>query len=327
MLIQQKEIERFLHAIAAEKSLSKNTIEAYRRDLQLWCDFASMHSIFVLGAKESDISAFLANLYDQQRKKSSIARVVSAMRQFYKFLQQEGIADNPMNYIDSPKISRTLPKSVTEGDIARLFDAAYRDDSRYGLRLIAMLELLYGTGVRVSELISIKISDFISTEDGLLLLIKGKGGKERVVPVTDAAEKAIDRYIASINSSASVFVESKNRYLFPSDATDGHLTRQRVGQMLKKLALQIGFNSDAGLDFSQKFSNIDIAAFYKKISPHVIRHSFATHMLEHGAGIMSIKQLLGHSDITTTQIYTNVVTDKLRETTEKYHPLSDDRIN
>lgn len=301
-------IEYFLNGIFAQKFVSNNTIESYRRDLNIFLTYilenkkiASDDKI-LLSLEKDDVNSFLSHLTDKGYKKSTICRMISSLRSFYNFLfDEKSIIANPMLYISSPKVKRSLPNVASEKTIVDLIEFAMLDQSVCGQKVYFILELLYGTGLRVSELISIRLGDFIKSENGLLLLIKGKGGKERVVPLTHMSEIALKNYLNNHSE-----INDIKSYLFPSgnasQSQKGHITRQRVGQIIKDICKKSGM--------------------YVDLSPHGVRHAFATHMLENGSNLVAVKMLLGHSDIGTTQIYTHVMTDKLTEVTEKYHPLS-----
>lgn len=287
--------------IFTEKFSSKNTIESYRRDLVKFYNFIQKN---LNECSKQDILNFLSFLYDLKSDSKTVSRHLSSIRQFYKFLFREKIIlDNPVIDIESPKIQRKLPKIAEENDVIELLNFASKDQSINGIKVSLILEILYGTGIRVSELIKIKISDFISSEDGFFLIVCGKGNKERIVPFNDAVTNILKIYM-EINN---IPFRSKE-FLFKSDySSQNHITRQRVGQILKEIMIKSGMN----------FS----------ISPHKMRHFFATHMLENNCSLVVVKDILGHSDISSTQIYTHVMASKLRDITEKFHPLSKQKIS
>jgi integrase/recombinase XerD len=230
----------------------------------------------------------------------TLARRLSAMRQFYRFLVIDGRrGDDPTSGLDAPRLGRPLPKLLSEADVARLIAAAEAWPDEEGVRLRCLLELLYATGLRVSELVTLPA--VAAQRDPRFLLVRGKGGKERVVPLSQPSRQALALYLQCRGSFLPPGASS--RYLFPSRGRDGHLTRQRCGQLLKELALA------AGLDPA-------------RLSPHVLRHAFASHLLDHGADLRSVQQMLGHADIATTQIYTHVQGDRLRRLVESAHPLA-----
>lgn len=228
------------------------------------------------------------------------ARRLSALRQFFRFLYAEGFrADDPSSAVDAPRQGRSLPKILLEPEVDALLDAARSRPGPEGKRLVCLLEIAYATGLRVSELVSLPVATV--THDERLLIVRGKGDKERMVPLTEAAIGAIIAYREyRVNFLAG---RRESAFLFPSRSAEGHLTRRRLGQLLKELAVECG---------------IDRA----KVSPHVLRHAFATHLLDHGADLRSVQQMLGHADISTTQIYTHVLSQRLRSIVESHHPLA-----
>jgi integrase/recombinase XerD len=289
-------VESFLEMLMAEKGSSDNTIQSYRRDLIDYIGFlANKDALSITG---DIIRSYLATLHTISA--TSLARKLSSLRGFYKFLISEGhIKHNPLENISFPKQSRRLPKILTENDIAKLLDYCINDQSFEGMRFKTLLEILYAGGLRVSELVGLKITNI--ARDKTHLIICGKGNKERFVPLTKPAQNALQEYLKIRNYFLSSTKSSS--WLFPSYGKDGHLTRQRFGQLLKETAFE------AGLD-------------PQKISPHVLRHAFATHLLQGGMDLRSLQQLLGHEDISTTQIYTHVTDDHLRKTIENFHPLN-----
>lgn len=294
-------IDRFLEMISVERGSARNTLESYGRDLQQCALFLQTKNIELHRAEASHLRNYMIFLHDQGMKSSSCARHLSTLRQFYLFLVSDQIReDNPTSVMERPKASHALPKILSEAEIKTLLETAQQDESAEGKRLLALLEILYATGLRVSELIGLRY-DSISS-DGEVLIVRGKGDKERMVPLSSYALKALNAYLKE-RSSFLKPGQSASKWLFPSYGTSGKLTRQRFGQLLKDLALQ---------------SNLDP----KKISPHVVRHAFATHLLNHGADLISLKNMLGHADISTTQIYTHVMKEKLEEAVMKHHPLS-----
>lgn len=287
--------------ISVERGSSLNTLESYGRDLRNCEAFLKEKNIELHTAKISHLRDYLISLHDRGMKSSSISRHLSALRQFYLFLVSDQIReDNPTSTMERPKSAHSLPKILSEAEVRQLLEEAQRNDSPEGKRLLALLEILYATGLRVSELIGLRY-DSISS-DGEVLIVRGKGDKERMVPLSSYALKALNAYL----KERSTFLnpgQATSKWLFPSYGTSGKLTRQRFGQLLKNLAIQ---------------ANLDA----KKISPHVVRHAFATHLLNHGADLVSLQNMLGHADISTTQIYTHVMKDKLEEAVMKHHPLS-----
>ena len=293
-----KEINLFLEMLMAERGASKNTIDSYQRDLLDFFTFTKKPNPAHIS--ESEVETFLQDLNKRGFAATTQARKLSALRQFFKFLLlEEYISTDPTHIIDSPKQAKPLPKTLSVEDVLKLLDTVYNDvKSPEKLRLAALLELLYATGMRVSELVSLPLAA-VNRDD--FMIIKGKGNKERMVPLSKPAQKAVKNYLE--HRAAFLKTNTKSAFLFPSSGKQGHLTRQRFGQILKELARDAGLNAD-------------------KISPHVIRHAFATHLLEYGADLRSVQQMLGHADISTTQIYTHVLEGKLKDLVHTHHPLS-----
>ena len=291
--------------MAAERGAAGNTIAAYRRDLLDASAFVVRRGRDLEQATTDDLRAYLASLHAAGMTARTAARRLSALRQFYRFALTEGRrVDDPCSTLDGARQGRPLPKVLSEAELETLLAAARRRRGAEGLRLTALLELLYASGLRVSELVALPASagDPARLRATGALLVRGKGSKERMVPLNDASIDAIaayrqvrDRFLAKGRPSP---------WLFPSRGLEGHLTRRRVGQLLRELALE------AGLDPA-------------RLSPHVVRHAFATHLLDNGADLRSVQQMLGHADIGTTQIYTHVQQDRLRAAVEQHHPLSD----
>jgi integrase/recombinase XerD len=290
--------EAFLEMMAAERGAAAHTLDAYGRDLADFAAHLGKRPIEAAGAE--DLRRYLARLSGLALSPRTVARRLSALRQFHKFLITEGVrADDPSAAIDAPRRGRPLPKTLAEDSVDALLAAAASDPSPAGLRLTAIIELLYGAGLRVSELVSLPLGAIARDEP--TLTVRGKGGKERLVPVGGAARVALDAYLAIRKS----FLPGgrPSRWLFPSSGASGHLTRNRCGQLLKELAVA------AGVDPSS-------------LSPHVLRHAFATHLLAHGADLRSVQQMLGHADIATTEIYTHVEIERLERLVTVHHPLA-----
>lgn len=298
----QSQIERFLEMISAERGASENTLSAYGRDLGDWAESLG-------GAVEAvtmpDIEKVLASWASSGFSPATTGRKLSSLKQFLSFLQSEGdIPSNPAFNIRGPKRGRPLPKVLTEDEVERLFETAEQDESPKGLRCLCMLEILYAAGLRVTELVSLKRAALLRG-DGCLV-IKGKGGKERLVPLTETALEMISAWQGVRGETLPKAVEAKKRangFLFPSRGKLGHITREMFALDLKALAIK------AGLPPS-------------KLSPHVLRHAFATHLLSRGADLRSVQTLLGHSDISTTQIYTHVLDERLKELVHTSHPMA-----
>jgi len=295
-----RQAEAFLEMLVAERGASPNTLDSYGRDLDDFAAFMGRRRRAPEGADSGDIRKYLAGLSAAGMSPRTSARRLSALRQFFKFLYASGLRpDDPCATIDSPRLGRSLPKYLSEEEVDGLLEAARRRDDAEGLRRTALLEILYATGLRVSELVGLPLSAL--SRDGRILIVRGKGGKERMVPLSDPAVEALEAYRAVRDRFQGGGRET--RWLFPSRSKEGHLTRVRFAQVLKELAF------DAGLDA-------------KRVSPHVLRHSFASHLLAHGADLRSLQQMLGHSDIATTQIYTHVLDERLKELVRQAHPLA-----
>ena len=291
-------VEAFLEMLAAERGAALLTLAAYRADLT---DFArAAVSETIETATTEDLRQYLSRLAKAKLAPRTAARRLSALRQFYRFLVVDGVRkDDPTAALDAPRLGRPLPKLVSEAEMTRLLDAARAKPGSDGLRLVCLLELLYGSGLRVSELVGLPLA--AARGDQRFLLVRGKGDKERLVPLGAPARAALAAYLAV----RSHFLDdgASSRWLFPSRSAEGHLTRRWCGMLLKELALIAG---------------IDPA----RLSPHVLRHAFATHLLDHGADLRSVQAMLGHADIATTQIYTHVVGDRLQRLVTEHHPLA-----
>ncbi len=278
-------IDIFLEALSAEKGRSKKTISSYESDLRL---ADSTLNGGLMNASESDIQDYLSSLPD---KSSSISRKASALRGFYKFLMLEKIiSTNPTTNLETPKLNRALPKFLSVDEIELLISSA--GDIRTSIRLRAMIELLYASGLRVSELCELPMTGILGDK----LLIHGKGAKERLVPMHDAAIQALNKWL-------DMRGHNESKYVFPSNGKSGHITRDGFFKILKKCATLAGIEPS-------------------RVSPHVLRHSFASHLLAGGANLRAIQTMLGHEDISTTQIYTHVMPEQLKQTIENHHPLA-----
>lgn len=301
----QRLIERFLEMMSAERGAARNTLAAYERDLEAYAAFLSSEGTGLQTATPEHIRNYLAALTAEGLKASSAARKLSALRQFHNFLYGEAIVRaNPATAIDAPRLRRPLPKIMTADDVTRLISAAETRAGRItgkarlkAVRLHCLLELLYATGLRVSELVALKRQAVAKGPQ--FLVVKGKGGRERLVPVSGKAAEAVKAYLQALNEDEM----PESPWLFPSHGAAGYLTRQHFALELKALAVE------AGLDAA-------------KISPHVLRHAFASHLLAGGADLRAVQQMLGHADISTTQIYTHIESDRLRAAVETHHPLA-----
>lgn len=296
-------IDGFLEMMSAERGASENTLAAYRRDLTDWASVIGKKDFLTVGT--GSLEGALAGWAKNGLAPSTAARKLSAMKQFCLFLQVEGLRkDNPAHSLRGPKQGRPLPKIMSEADVNALFEAAEKNTTPKGVRMLCLLEILYAGGLRVSELVTLKVTATNRRDN--CLMIKGKGGRERLVPLTGAAQQAIGDWLKLREDMLPKNAIAKDRaktFLFPSTSKSGHLTRERFAQMLKALAAEAGLNP-------------------AKISPHVLRHAFATHLLSNGADLRSVQTLLGHADISTTQIYTHVLDERMRELVETKHPLA-----
>lgn len=296
--------------IAAEKGASPNTLDAYRRDLDGFASFLRTLGRALLDTTAKDLSAFARHLADQGLAPASRARKLSAVRQLFKFLAAENlIDDDPAVNLTAPRKSRALPKTLSMAEVDRLIaTASHRTEGMIGrdrfraVRLHCLLEMLYATGMRVSELVSLPRSVLVG--DPRMLTIKGKGGRERLVPLNKSAQAALQTYL-TIGHAPEDGVSSMltTRWVFPSKGAQGHLTRQRFAQELKELAAESGIDPE-------------------RVSPHVLRHAFASHLLDRGADLRAVQQLLGHADISTTEIYTHVLDERLKQLVNEHHPLA-----
>lgn len=286
--------------LAAERGAARLTLAAYRNDLIDLSGFLAARGLPLDEAGAEALHDYLAAAGTRRLAPRTLARRLSAIRQFYRFLLTDGVrADDPTSGIDTPRLGRPLPKMLSEAEVSRLIDTAQRWPDEEGMRLRCVLELLYATGLRISELVTLPLA--AAQRDPRFMLVRGKGGKERVVPLSSPSREALADYLAC--RKAFLPDGQTSRFLFPSRGREGHLTRQRCGQLLKELAL------GAGLDPA-------------RLSPHVLRHAFASHLLDHGADLRSVQQMLGHADIATTQIYTHVQGERLRRLVETAHPLA-----
>jgi integrase/recombinase XerD len=307
-------IEGFLEMLAAERGAARNTLDAYRRDLDDFARHLGTLGRGIATARSADLAGYLRHLSEAGLASSSRARRLSAIRQLYRFLVAEGsVADDPSHGFSGPRKERALPKTLSVGEVEHLLATARsRIDGRHGrervraLRLHALIEVLYATGMRVTELVSLPRS--VLTGDDRVLAITGKGGRERLVPLNGAARAALARYLAvGSGEDDDVAPMLETKWLFPSKSAEGYLTRQRLAQELKEVA------QEAALD-------------PERVSPHVLRHAFASHLLDRGADLRAVQQLLGHADISTTQIYTHVLEERLKRLVREHHPLAKARL-
>jgi integrase/recombinase XerD len=292
-------IEAFLEMQSAERGAAKNTIDAYRRDLTDFAGAMRKAGVQLDKASKADITAHLVKLA-ANASPATQARHLSSIRQFHRFLVSDGVrSDDPSAAIEGPKRSRPLPKTISEPDIGKLMGAAQAKQSPDGVRLWCIVELLYASGLRISELVTLPLTALNPMRR--TIMVKGKGGKERLVPLHDQAMAAVEAYLKV--RPAFLKTNEKSLWAFPSRGAEGHLTRRRVGQLLATLGIRSG-------------------AQVKNLSPHKFRHAFATHLLTHGADLRSVQTMLGHSDISTTQIYTHVEEARLKTLVNEKHPLA-----
>lgn len=297
------DVATFLDMMSAERGAAENTRAAYTRDLDAYLAFLDARSVAHRQANARDVQAYLAALSADGLAATSRARRLSSVRQFYKFLLAEGcIEADPTTSLSGPKRQRALPKVLSVVEVDRLLSAAaQRTEGQEGralfraLRFNCLLEILYATGMRVSELVSLPRS--VVRGDQRVLTITGKGGRERLVPLNPAAREALDRYLAISGRF------DNSQWLFASKAAEGHVTRQGFALDLKDIAMEAGLDPE-------------------RVSPHVLRHAFASHLLDRGADLRAVQQLLGHADISTTEIYTHVLQERLKKLVNDHHPLA-----
>lgn len=309
-----KFVDSFLDMLTSERGAANNTRQAYWRDLADVSQFLkAQRNSDIDRATTDDLKAYIKDLAAKTNTKSpskgtiavrTIARRLSALRQFYRYLISENVReDDPTSTIESPKQGRTLPKTLSEVEVSTLIKVAGERNNAEGTRLVCLLEMLYATGLRVSELVGLPLAAL--GEENQYLIVAGKAGRERMVPLTSASQGALKSYIAvrpeHISGSET---SAQSKWLFPSKTSDsGHLTRQRFAQLLKDLAREAKIDED-------------------RVSPHVLRHAFATHLLSNGADLRSVQKMLGHADIATTQIYTHILGQEAKKTVEEKHPLA-----
>jgi integrase/recombinase XerD len=305
--IARARLNGFLDMLAAERGAARNTLDAYQRDIDDYLEFLGGRSLDAVSA--DDIRAWLADISARGLKASSAARRLSAVRQFHRFLYTEGFSPgDPSAAIEGPRQGRPLPKVISVSDVDRLIGTARAACEREGmtpaarlraLRMRCLIEMLYATGLRVSELIALPLSAATTRER--FLVVRGKGDKDRLVPLNEPAREAARAWLAALRETGM----ADSRWLFPAEGERGHLTRQAFGRDLKVLAGAAGLPAAA-------------------LSPHVLRHAFASHLLQNGADLRVVQELLGHADIATTQIYTHVLDDRLKSMVRDLHPLADD---
>jgi len=299
-------ISTFLDAQAAELGASRNTLLAYGRDLADFSGWLAAHQLSFATAQRGAVEDYLVQCDRDGLSRSTRARRLSAIRQFYRFSFDEGWrSDNPTIQISGPGRSKSLPGTLTEDEVNRLLAAA-NEPSPARIRNLCLLELLYATGMRVTELTSLPVAAVRG--DPRMILVKGKGNKERMVPLSEPARIAVQAWLKERDAHEDLARKAGkpvSRYLFPSEGSDGFLTRQSVFNLLKTLAVRAGVSPS-------------------KVAPHKLRHAFATHLLAHGADLRAIQMLLGHADVATTEIYTHVLDQRLRDLVLTHHPLAKD---
>ena len=289
-------VEAFLEMLAAERGAARNTLAAYEADLSDAAAHARARGGLLAGMDEAMLRGYLGALTDAGLSARTAARRLSALRQFFRFLQREGDRpDDPTEALDSPKLPRSLPRALREAEVEALIAAAATLPRRRGPLAAAICELLYCSGLRATELISLPAAAL--HDESPLVVVRGKGAKERLVPIGTRARTAL--------AALRVPDAAPSRWLFPSHGASGHLTRQSLNLLLRDAALA------AGLDLA-------------RVSPHVLRHSFASHLLARGADLRALQVLLGHADVATTQVYTLVLEERLRAVVEAHHPLAGD---
>lgn len=292
-------LEAFLEMMAAERGAARNTLAAYRADLLDFARFCGGRGLTLEAAATDDLRAYLHDLYRGGLSPRTVARRLSALRQFHLFLLRQGLRDDdPTEPLDWPRPARRLPKVLTEREVSALLAAARALPDEEGLRASAMLELLYATGLRVSELVTLPRGALRSGAEAIL--VRGKGGKERLVPLGGAARSAVEAWLARL--AARPVRGPGERYLFPSRARAGHISRQGFALLLKQVAVAAGLDPE-------------------RVSPHVLRHAFASHLLAHGADLRALQAMLGHADIATTEIYTHLEQGRAERAVAEHHPL------
>jgi integrase/recombinase XerD len=304
-------IEQFLEMMIAEKGIAKNSVISYKRDLMDFRSFLFEKKLSELLIATKNIREFIEYLSEHNLKARSINRKLSTIKSYYEFLvSEQHISDNPVLMIDLPKYQNTLPSILSIEDIKTLLNSANEDRSNKGLRLKAMIQLLYASGLRVSELVSLKFSSVLADKNSgevkKVFTIAGKGNKERLIVINEQTKTSLAEYLKIRHVFVSHQYPQTTLYLFPSPGSLGYMTRQNFAILLKQLAIKAGLDPDS-------------------VSPHVLRHSFASHLLENGADIRVIQELLGHADISTTQIYTHIQTKHLKKTLEN-HPLNKENL-
>ena len=303
-MLDNRRIEAFLDTLRAERGAADNTIEAYRRDLEDASSFLRANRSSLIDAGERDLAAFVRDLHERGMSAATVSRRLSALRRFFRFqLGDNERKDNPTSRLDGPATRREPPDVLSREEMSRLIEAA-QGPAPSDLRTICLIELLYGAGLRASECCDLPLSA-LPAPGATVLIVRGKGDKERITPLGKPALVALKNYLAVRDQflPKSAVRSTAQRYVFPSRGSTGRITRRRLGQILEDLAMKAGIALE-------------------RVTPHALRHAFATHLLSGGADLRAVQLLLGHADISTTQIYTHVVTDELRDLLEAAHPLA-----
>ena len=303
-------VAAFLEMLAAERGVAENTLEAYTRDLADAVGFFKSRGLKLETVSTAEISDYLRQLSTDGLSPASRARRLSALRQLFRFLLNENIiSDDPTRGLVAPKQRRPLPKVLSVDEVDRLLATARTRCETTSMaenfaarRLLCLLEMLYATGMRVSEIVALPRKALDG--DARVLNIRGKGGRERLVPLNRSAREALNGYLATFHDKAgNSSSRASSHWLFPAKSAAGHLTRQKLGQDLKELAIEAGLDPE-------------------RVSPHVLRHAFASHLLDRGADLRAVQQLLGHADISTTEVYTHVLQERLKRLVNEHHPLA-----
>jgi integrase/recombinase XerD len=303
-MLDTRRIEAFLDTLRAERGAADNTIEAYRRDLEDASEFLNANRTSLVDAGERDLSAFVRDLHERGMSAATVSRRLSALRRFFRFqLGDNERQDNPTSRLDGPTFRRDPPDVLSREEVSQLIAAAEGPEPS-DLRTMCLIELLYGAGLRASECCDLPLSS-LPAPTTTVLIVRGKGDKERITPLGKPALVALKNYMAVRETffPKTAIRTTAMRYVFPSRGAGGRLTRRRLGQILEDLAVKAGIASE-------------------RVTPHALRHAFATHLLSGGADLRAVQLLLGHADISTTQIYTHVVTDELRDLLEAAHPMA-----
>ncbi|MBX9633654.1 MAG: site-specific tyrosine recombinase XerD [Magnetospirillum sp.] len=294
-----RHVEAFLEMMSVERGAADNTLDAYTRDLNDFQGFLTGRGLSTATAKPADLSAYMRSQADAGMATRTQARRLSCLRQFYGFVYAEGWrGDDPTSKLDAPRLGRVLPKVLSETDVDGLLAAARLLPPPQGVMMTALLELLYATGLRVSELVGLPYS--ATARDPDMLVVRGKGNKERMVPLSDPARRAAKDWLPV---RQGLLGKKPSKWLFPSHGKTGHVTRSGFARMLLKVGMHAGIDP-------------------RRLSPHVLRHAFATHLLAHGADLRVVQEMLGHADIATTEIYTHVLDEPKTRLVQQHHPLA-----